>query len=289
MLQGVTGATGTITVNEGNTGVTGFNTAFNTELRIGDILNTTVGPIGIINYIIDNTNLYVTTDVTDTYVDQPFLTNEYNILQLDGDFLPPISDKFSLGNENKYWKNLHIGPGTITLISTNGNKGNIGFNQNGIIYFDKGSAGPYTIIGPNLNTTGQVGGWKLSTTGTPGGTGENQYDLIAQEVSILPGGLTGSTEIFSLIRHGYTGYTGPTGPTGQNGIQSGHFAITSLTGSVTFNTQYTTVPVVVMTIESNTDANLSNHCMVTSTSVSGFNWKTKEINGQLNWISNGNY
>jgi len=263
-----------------------MNTLFSRDLRKNVILNTVNNIfIGTIYEILNDYKLLLTTGATGLE-NISFLTNKYNVLKLDGDFLPSISDRFSLGNENLVWKNLHVG--TITLVSTNGQKGNIALNQNDVIYFDKGSAGPYSIIGPTLNSTGEVGGWKLSPIGNPS---NSTYDLVAQQVSISPDTILPVGPQCSLIRS--KGQTGDTGPRGINSLQSGYTETTSTSGIVYFNPVYSAPLHVVVSLyypPPNTN-NVKHTCIVHEIQTNYFHWTVRQSDatGRVYWMSNGTY
>jgi hypothetical protein len=183
--SGTSGAHGTFTVEAGHTAVTGINTLFNNELRIGKKLyiNSTTS-IGTIHSIVNDTTLFLTENAALSYTNKTFLTSNYNILQLDGDLLPSETNTYSLGNSEMYWKSLHVGPDTITLHNGTTQTANISLTNSDIIYLDTGSSVPYNIIGQDVTPTGNVNGWKLYTDGTPG---TDTYDLLATEVNIIPG------------------------------------------------------------------------------------------------------
>ena len=228
---GITGATGAFFSTLGAIGVTGSGTLFNNELKIGMPLISGGTTVGTIETITNQTHLTLTAGATTHFSGASFSTNPYQKLTLDGDFLPTEADKFSLGNSEFYWRNLHIGPGTINILGKGpiGNRSiDIGLDDNGLAYFNSGVALPSIVVGPAVSVLGAVGGWDIRSTGT---ALTDTFDLIAQQV--VPGtfdiGLTGP--IYSILKQniGPTGITGATGPIGVSGTV-GHQGPTGFTG-----------------------------------------------------------
>jgi hypothetical protein len=161
---------GYIHIIQGNVDVSGTNTKFITQLRINeDLITPTLGGIppttnyGKIKEIINDTNLVLDVPPSGSYIGF-FYTVPYNKLQVNGDLLPSSANTYSLGNQTEYWRNLYIGPGTITLQNSKQEEGFIGLNDNGILYTDHGLASPFISIGPiQTDVVGKVGGWRLYT------------------------------------------------------------------------------------------------------------------------------
>ena len=153
---GPMGATG----YSGDVGPTGPTGSFSFEGTVGEIL------------------FYNGTDITGstgfTYI--PGGTG----MHLDGNLNPTIANTFSLGTPDVPWKELSVGPGTISLVTTvAGVVASLGVDLNNIVYSTNGFATPYINVGPQISAeTGAIGGWQLSATGTPG----INYDLVAQEI-----------------------------------------------------------------------------------------------------------
>ena len=214
-----------ITIPTGSSGVSGSGTNFITQLRINNELLVPFDggetSYGIIREIVDDTNLFLMDINTGNSYFGPFYTTPYNILQLDGDFIPSAANTFSLGNQELYWRNLYVGPGTITLQNANQEEGYVGLNDNGIIYTDHGLATPFVTIGPlETQVIGKIGGWRLYTEED---VSLNSTKLLAQANSI--DGSYGTTgPIYTLIPP-------PTEITGNTGI----------TGGIIFNTAQTTI------------------------------------------------
>jgi hypothetical protein len=135
-----------------------------------------------------------------------------------GDLLPPTTNTYSLGKTGNTWKDIAIGPGTLTFEGPTGTlPGSLGANLAGIVYTPNGFATPYINVGPAIDpgvTAGTLGGWNIGVTGTPGATG---FDLVAQQ--IVSGGTGYFGPVYSLIngRTGATGAQGSTGPEGKTG------------------------------------------------------------------------
>ena len=127
---------------------------------------------------------------------------------LSGNLVPSSSNTYSLGAPGKLWRDLYVGPGTITIAGPTGSTavGTIGTDANSIVYTESGFATSFINVGPVITTPITTGGWRLSATGAPGA----DYDLIAQQNNASGSGQTGP--IYSLIRN-----PGPTGAQGQNG------------------------------------------------------------------------
>jgi hypothetical protein len=160
-----------------------------------------------------------------------------------GDLLPPTTNTYSLGKTGNTWKDIAIGPGTLTFEGPPGTlPGSLGSNVAGIVYTENGFATPFINVGPAIEpgvTAGTLGGWNIGTTGTPGATG---FDLIAQQ--IVPGGTGYFGPVYSLINgrtgatgaQGLQGVTGATGSTGSQGTtgstgSQGSVGITGATGA----------------------------------------------------------
>jgi hypothetical protein len=123
--------------------------------------------------------------------------------------VPSVSNQYTLGATGHVWKDLFVGPGTITIQGPSGDvgpAGTIGTDIAGIIYTKSGFASPTVIVGPQIGTTGAVGGWQLSATGT---ANTANYDLLFQEnIATYPGGLTGPTYSLTNVVRSITGTNG---------------------------------------------------------------------------------
>ena len=93
-------ATGTITYNSNSKVVDGYNTSFKLQLKKGYKLvlsdNTIIGEILTIE---SNTKLNLLNNALSSGINVGFLTNNFNILSLDGDLLPSKANTYSLGND----------------------------------------------------------------------------------------------------------------------------------------------------------------------------------------------
>jgi len=138
----------------------------------------------------------------------PILNVASNSISISGDFLPNITDNFTLGNEDYHWKDLFVGPGSIRIQGPIGspNSATIGSDLDGIVYTESGIASPFYNIGPFLGQNGAVGGWQIrSIQPTEDISGNNfvpPVDLVAQVNT--PSGLTGKR--FSLLSRFTTDY-----------------------------------------------------------------------------------
>ena len=121
---------------------------------------------------------------------------------------PDMNLIYSLGSNNYRWADMWVGPGTINIAGPGDSNATIGTNAQGTVYTQDGFASPFINVGPEINTNEEIGGWRISATGSS--TGPN-YDLIAQQNTLA--GLTGP--VYSLLHP--NGLTGPTGPQGSNG------------------------------------------------------------------------
>jgi hypothetical protein len=215
-------ATGTISNALIPNKIIGTDTLFTRELKIREPLILENGRnLGIITDILTNTELLLSTDAT-ILPNSSFFTSTIPVLNILGDILPGEPNKYSLGNEYYYWRNIHIGPGTITLLSKDGmNETEIGLNNNGLVFINSGLTIPNLAIGP-------IDGWKIATSGSVVG---GDFDLYAQAQTV-DGTPIGPR--ISLI-HRPCGPTGPQGPTGEQGITglqgpTGEQGITGLQG-----------------------------------------------------------
>ena len=139
-------------------------------------------------------------------------------VSIGGDLVPTIGNTYSLGVTGSSWKEIVVGPGTITIQGpAAGQAGFIGANLSGYVYTEKGFATPFINVGPDISANapqGAVGGWRIGPTGP---TQTNINDLVAQKIDPSGGALTGP--IYSLIHpvnvvsvvtnKGYTGSTSP--------------------------------------------------------------------------------
>jgi hypothetical protein len=186
--QGDTGAQGSvgITGSQGITGATGAQGATGASLQVIGAFGTTgataslllsypseTGTTGI--YYSDNLKYY-----------SPGSTGNPTFY-ISGDLIPTVTNTYSLGTTGNTWKDISIGPGTLTISGPTGTAlAKLGSNLAGIAYTENGFATPFINVGPAIDPfapIGTLGGWHIGTTGTPGATG---FDLIAQQ--IVPGG-----------------------------------------------------------------------------------------------------
>ena len=145
-----------------------------------------------------------------------------------GNLIPDKTNTYTLGTPDLTWKDINIGPGTVTFVYPGGlTAASISANINSIVYTETGFATPFINIGPAIDQNqplGAAAGWQVGSTGT---FGTPDFDLIAQQFGQT--GFTGS--IYSLINNpGPTGSTGPTGPTGSTG-STGPTGLQGSTGS----------------------------------------------------------
>ena len=225
-------ATGTITALTNSPVVIGTGTFFKTQLKIGEVLTTYPGglSVGTILNIQSDISLNLTGNAERQLTDSSFNTSAYNSLTIDANFLPSVSRKYNLGSTDSQWNELFVGPGSINIIGVAGSS-TLGIDDAGIAYFKSGLSVPFLNIGPNILTTGAVGGWYLDASGNPD---DSTYDLVARQNKTGLYGQTGPT--YSLINKkgitGYTGYTGPVGTTGYTGYTgyTGPVGATGYTG-----------------------------------------------------------
>jgi hypothetical protein len=140
-----------------------------------------------------------------------------------GNLIPDLTNTYTLGRPDLTWKDINIGPGTVTFVYPGGSTAaTISANIASIVYTETGFATPFINIGPAIDQFlpfGTASGWQIGSTGT---LGQPDFDLITQAVGAT--GLTGP--IYSLIKNpgpqgatGSTGATGATGSTGSTGAQ----------------------------------------------------------------------
>jgi hypothetical protein len=201
-------ATGTLDAVEGNTGVTGTGTKFEYELRNG----TQLGDLGTISQIVSDTYLLLEHGASGSTGPTVFASTPYNELLIEGDLVPKQPNIYNLGNSTNYWRSLHVGPGTIAFSGVNGQSALLGLDNYGTAYFNTGVSVSSLNVGHVNPIYGAVDGWNLTATGTAGTPG---YDLIAQQISPVPGG--GLTGPITSLLHAPTGSTGPQGAPGGAG------------------------------------------------------------------------
>jgi hypothetical protein len=135
---------------------------------------------------------------------------------ITGDLMPTSTNTYSLGATGATWKEIVMGPGTLTIVSGSGNTAaTLGANLSGIAYTQSGFASPFINVGPAIDPNapvGTVGGWYIGPTGTAGGP---DFDLITQQIKPDGSGFTGP--LYSLTHVGSTGATGSTGAQGAPG------------------------------------------------------------------------
>ena len=69
-----------------------------------------------------------------------------------GNLIPTLTNTYTLGNPDLTWKDINIGPGTVTFVYPGGlTAASISANQNSIIYTETGFATPYINIGPAID------------------------------------------------------------------------------------------------------------------------------------------
>jgi len=136
-----------------------------------------------------------------------------NIVNITASLIPTANNVYGLGTTGAAWKEIVMGPGTLTILGPSGSTSTatLGSNLNGIAYTESGFASPFLNVGPSINPlvpAGTVGGWKISVIGATGATGAN---LIAQQIGESGVGVTGAT--YSLAHPNITGSTTMQGTT----------------------------------------------------------------------------
>jgi hypothetical protein len=128
-------------------------------------------------------------------------------ISVTGNLVPSVSNEYSLGASGQFWRDLFVGPGTITIAGPTGSTAvaTIGTDLAGIVYTESGFATPSIIVGPSVASSGAVGGFLVQTAGITG----DLYDLTAtQNVDTAGGGLTGPTYSLIDVVRSITGGTG---------------------------------------------------------------------------------
>jgi hypothetical protein len=248
-------ATGTITITNNSPIVTGTGTLFTSQLKVGEVLTTNPGNVTVGNIYDISGNTYLTLDASASLATQDvsFNTSNYNVLNLDGDFLPITSNKYSLGNTNQKWRELYVGPGSINIVGINGSS-KLGIDDAGIAYFGTGLSVPSINVGPAISTLGAVGGWRIDASGNPN---NSTYDLVArQNTTALPYGQTGPA--YSLLRPLMpSGFTGSGDLSANVGIYTGTDASGGTlvaTSSITINQTSYLWSTATMTFENSSNA-----------------------------------
>jgi hypothetical protein len=128
-------------------------------------------------------------------------------ISVTGNLVPSATNTYSLGSSSLFWKDLYVGPGTITIAGPPGSTAiaTVGTDLAGIVYTESGFATPSIIVGPAVASSGAVGGFKIQSAGITG----DLYDLTAtQNVDTAGGGLTGPTYSLIDVVRSITGGTG---------------------------------------------------------------------------------
>jgi hypothetical protein len=189
----------------GVTGTLWYNSATN-KLNVDNATMGAYGPTGTFQLsdgyggLTGFTGLYYTSNYSTTSNNVIYTSNSAVVIA--GDFLPSVSNTYSLGTTGTTWKSLAVGPDTITIVGATGSS-ELGIDNAGIAYFNTGLSVGFVNVGPSILTTGAVGGWKVGPTGT---AGSEDYDLIVQQNKTTPPyGQTGP--IYSLIKSPPIGHT----------------------------------------------------------------------------------
>jgi hypothetical protein len=174
------------------------------------------GPPGNVGLLLPGTGSVLVKDGDDAHYSNTLVVTDTQV-DISSDFVPTLSNVYTLGLTGARWKDIYIGPGSLNIAGPTPSSvpATIGSNLAGLAYSQFGFATPFINIGPAINSLvpqGTVGGWNIFGTGP---TGEYFTDLRAQLISTGGSGFTGPS--YSLIYN--NGYTGNTGPTGLQGIQ----------------------------------------------------------------------
>ena len=107
-------------------------------------------------FIIENIgtgSIVLKNNIDDKYYYNNDFNIQENIIRVNKNIVPQISNKISLGSKELLWKEVFIGPGTINL-STQSETGfaTIGADDNGFAYTEFGFATPFINIGPSVLT-----------------------------------------------------------------------------------------------------------------------------------------
>jgi hypothetical protein len=212
------------------------------------------GPPGNVGLLLPGTGSVLVKDGDDAHYSNTLVVTDTQV-DISSDFVPTLSNVYTLGLTGARWKDIYIGPGSLNIAGPTPSSvpATIGSNLAGLAYSQFGFATPFINIGPAINSLvpqGTVGGWNIFGTGP---TGSYFTDLRAQLISTGGSGFTGPS--YSLIYN--NGYTGNTGPTGLQGIQgmTGFTGPTGFTGSTgptgpgqpNFYTSYTITQIISVT------------------------------------------
>ena len=149
---------------------------------------------------------------------------------ISGDLLPNEDNQFSLGSEDKRWKSLQLGPGTLFMQDTETGK-QVGITiQDGAMLLDGADSlriGNYQLTATGLNSLlreqdiniGEPGdtGYLATARGIKFPDGSIQLSAASLTVGQPSKGATGATGAVGAI--GPTGPVGPRGPQGEQGVQ----------------------------------------------------------------------
>lgn len=107
-------------------------------------------------------------------------TNQNDVV-MNASVVPIENIKYSLGSNDKKWKDLYIGPGTINIAAPNEKvSATLRADNNGKAFAEFGFSTSELNIGGFENSSQIVGGWNITKSGTQG---TSSFDLVAQELS----------------------------------------------------------------------------------------------------------
>lgn len=107
-------------------------------------------------------------------------TNQIEVV-IDANVVPIENIKYSLGSNDKKWKDLYVGPGTINIAAPNEEvSATLRADNSAKTFAEYGFSTPELNVGGFETNSQIVGGWNITKSGTQG---TSSFDLVAQELS----------------------------------------------------------------------------------------------------------
>lgn len=173
------------------------------------------GPTGITgSYIFhDNTTSFINSGTGETGFKFIYVSGEtgpinLGTLGLSGfyncrNLVPSTSLTYDLGNSEKRWRSMYVGPGTINFLGNTGETtATIGVNPLGFVYTPTGFTTPTANLGAKSQSNSLIfsGGWAF--------TSDDDNNSIIYELSELGEGITGTQTFLNYENTSIDNYTG---------------------------------------------------------------------------------
>jgi hypothetical protein len=152
--QGATGSQGPRGSGAGETGPTGPQGATGPGFTvIGEFGITGSTAAVLLSYPEDSNDIYYSSAI------QQYNTSDRSILYISGNIIPTKTNTYSLGLTSATWKDIAVGPGTLTIQGPTGYTiaATLGSNLTGLAYTQYGFATPFINIGPAIDPLAPVG------------------------------------------------------------------------------------------------------------------------------------